>query len=194
MAETKAKPKATKPKEEKSPAEEAIDEQIAVFEPVALAVDRVLVHPDTGEEKTFVQHELGFLAKLKFFRLLSATLRLASQNDQAGVAGFLQEAIDSITTSENIGNEQFLDVLMKLVELVPDFIDEAYLLALNVRPNDQEWVVQAFETLDDETGIDIINVFVAQNGKAIQDFFGKHLQKVGATIQATLALEDTEQE
>jgi hypothetical protein len=197
--------KTTQPKEEV--AEEAeevkdeLDEQIEVFEPTPKAVDRVLTHPETNETKTFVQKEMGFMVKLKFFRLLSGTLRLASDTQGANPAEFLQEAFGEVIGEDGgiqpsvDSTGAFLTGIMRLVELAPDFLEDAYLLILGVKPEDQPWALQAMDSLDDDEGIDILETFVAQNGKAIRRFFDKHLRRIGATISREIGLEeDTEQE
>lgn len=151
----------------------SLEEQIEVFEPVAKAVDWNLKHPD-GSEKTFVQHEMGFLTKIKFFRLLAGSLRLASQNNEADI---IEELLQARGYS-SANTESFLTMLLRLVELVPDFVEETYILALKVKPEDEQWFKEALENLDDETGMKILETFVAQNGKAVQNFFEKHLRKV----------------
>lgn len=190
--EAKPKPRQTKKSE--------VEEQIEVFEPVAKAVDRELTHPDTGEKKTFVQHELSFMPKLKFFRLLSGTFRLAAESDAdsngAGMANFLEETLSNISNfQENptITND-LIATFMKLIELVPDFAEELYILALNVKPKDSVWTAEALQNIDDDLGIDILEVFIAQNGKAMRDFFAKRLAKVGKrlTVELTEDMEELE--
>lgn len=186
--QTKAKAAASKNTE--------IEEQIEVFEPVKKAVDRVLTHPDTNEKKTFVQHEMGFMTKLKFFRLLSGTLRLASESDaqangSGGVAVFLQETVGNIQNMEDANaTNEFLVTMMRLIELVPEFAEELYLLALNVRPSDQVWATEALGEIDDDLGEDILVTFIAQNGKSITDFFGKRLRRIGKRINHEINLKE----
>lgn len=164
MAETKTKAKVKE--------EPTIDEQIKLLD-VPKAVDVVLKDPVTDEERTYVQHELGFLPKLKLFRLLSGTIRLATENDSGGAEQFVNEALGS--TAGQISSEGFIEMMMKLVELAPDFIDEAYLLILKVPLEEQEWARKALDELDDEQGLKIIDTFIAQNGQSLRDFFTKRL-------------------
>jgi hypothetical protein len=179
-AETKEAPKkATKKavKEEPEAVVDPLEEQIAVLEAVHKAVDRTLVHPETQEERTFVQHEMGFMTKLKFFRLLSGTLRLASEQQYGGIMGVVEA-----TMTGDQSSTEFLETIMRLIELVPDFAEQTYIYALNIKPKDQEWALQAFDSLGDEEGIDILDTFIAQNGEAIRDFFVKHLKKIGQRV------------
>ncbi len=178
---------AVKPTEAKKEPEvkDEIKEQIEVLEPVAKVVERKLTLD--GEERVFIQSELSFFSKIKFFRLLSGTLRLATEQDGGqggGVADLLQEAFIG---AQQLGNQEvanvFLDAILRLVELAPDFLEETYLLAFNVKPEQTLWVSQALQNLDDEEGVDILDTFVAQNGKAISDFFSKRLGKLSKRVQ-----------
>lgn len=192
MAEAK-----TKAKSKVKTADEELNEQIAVFEPTPKAVDRILTNPDSDESRKYVQHEMGFLTKIKFFRVLAQTIRLAGQADlsdptSGGVADlvdlFLQEGgLDTASANTMITG------LLKLIELSPGFIEEAYMYALSVPPEDWSWAQKALDGLDDETGIEILEVFVGQNGPAIRDFFVKRLPKIGKQINQ-LTNQDTEQE
>lgn len=191
--QTKSKPAAkAQPKVEEQETE--LNDIIDLFD-VSSAVDRTLKHPDTDEEKSFIQHEMSFMTKLKFFRLLSGTIRIAAEadNPQGGVSSFLDETLGGLSGDFDNPNE-FITTILKLVELVPDFAEETYLYALNVKRNDYGWATEALECLDDDEGIDILEVFVAQNGPSIKDFFTKRLPKVGKTVGALMTIEDTEQE
>lgn len=191
-------------KTEEGKALDELDEQIAVFEPVATSVERKLIHPDTKEEKVYVQHEMGYMTKLKFFRLLSGTIRLASSESQGGIGEFISETFGDVSNliaqgfskeeAESLASNQFISTILKLVELVPEFMEESYVLMLGVRPTDHDWAIEALDSLDDEEGIDILDTFVAQNGKAIRRFFDRHLRRVAARASKELQLGDTEQE
>src|SRR5687767_1309677 len=126
---------ATKPKETKKTdeANKELDEQIEVFEPTPIAVDRVLKHPISGEEKKYVQHEMGFLTKLKFFRLLSGTLRISAESEEGGLSEVIEEIFIAIQSDADmtVSNSMVASVL-RLVETAPDFIEETYMYALSV--------------------------------------------------------------
>lgn len=182
---------ATKPKtkEEKPTEIEELDEQIEVFEPVAKAVDRTFEHPQTGEEKTFVQYEMGFLTKIKFFRLLSGTLRLATEETGSNVNTLLYDVLGE----EQAGEVNYIDAIMQLTELAPDFLEEAFVLILRVSPEDEIWFRESLDGISDEVGVDIIDTFIAQNAKAIKRFFTKDLRKVGQRFSQEIS-EGTELE
>ncbi len=204
---TATKSKKTKDVEELEVEEKEVkgelDEQIEALEgeslpDVPISVERELwLVDDPTSRKVFRQHEMSYLTKLKFFRLLSGTLRLASQNSEGGtVADLLGETLSgpqellakglSKEEAERLAANSFIETIMKLIELAPDFAETTYLYALNVRPTDVEWAKMALESLDDETGVDILDVFIAQNGKAIKRFFDKHLKRVTQRVNQVL--------
>lgn len=185
---TKTKTAAQKKEEAAEEAIKELEEQIEVFEPRTSPVKRVLVHPETGDKKEFIQQELGYMAKLRFFRLVSGTLRIAAERDGNSVSDTVSGVIEGNELSvDSFGGSGFLETILYLVELSPDFMENLYVLSLNVKPKDDKWVREAFETLNEDEGLDILELFVEQNGKSIKNFFVKRLRGVGQKIQATIA-------
>lgn len=193
MAETQTKPididqiedeeeaapkKTTKKAANKKEPETKLEDDIAVFEPVEKAVDRKLTYE--GVDRTYVQHEMGFMTKIKFFRLLSGTIRQATET----------EGTDFINEFLNPGPVQDTDAmfngLLRLIEVAPDLIEQTYYFALNIPVEDRPWAQAAFENLSDDEGIDILVVLVAQNGQAMRDFFIQKLPKVGKRVTALI--------
>ncbi len=168
--------------------QEQLDKEIEVFEPVALAVDRTLEFG--GQTKTYTQHEMGFMTKLKFFQLLSGTIRLASEDTEGGTSAFLDEIFGSLDQSGPSSANAMFGGLMRLVELSPEFIENAYMFALSVPVNERDWAKAALENLTDEEGIDILETFVAQNAESIHDFFTKHLARIGKRVATMFGPQD----
>jgi hypothetical protein len=190
-------------KEEKSDFEKQID----VLDPVALAKEVTLKHPETGEEKTFIQKELAFIPKTRLLSLVATTLRMASDQEGGGNVGdiisdtfggvneLISQGVDP-QEAESFAANQFLDVILRLVEIAPDFLDQLYLLVLNVKQKDRQWVIAALEVIDDEQGIEILDTAIAQNGDALRNFFDKHLRKVANRVSTVVPSpeKDTAQE
>lgn len=201
---TKEKPSKKQEKEVVDELAQEIDAQIEALEPISISVERTLTHLDTKETKKFVQHEMSYMTKLKFFRLLSSTIRIASESQGGTIADFLQETIGggqmsllvsqgySKEQAEAISSNQFMSTILRLIELVPDFAEETYVLALGARPNDHQWVREALESLDDDEGVDILEVFIAQNAKAIRRFFDRHLRRLAQRFNAEVLNQESE--
>lgn len=173
-------------KKELAAKEKELDEQIKVFEPIALVVEREITHPD-GTKKVFIQKEFSFMTKIRFLRLLSGTVRLAAEAGGTSVAGVIQDTFGDVqdllnqgidvNNADEIMANQFISVVLRLVELAPDFLEELFLIALDVPKKEDEikWALEAFDTLDDEEGFAILDTIVAQNSKAIKDFFTERI-------------------
>lgn len=210
---TKKKPASAEKKavEAAEEAEKVLDEQIeqlegSSLEDVPISVERTLKVGDQEKEIILVQHEMPFLNKLKFFRLLSGTIRLAGEGEDKSVADVLGEIFDPISQAiaqggvsaqeaQQLAAGQFIETVLKLIELAPDFAESLYVYALNVKPKDEALVRAAIQEMDDDQAMDILDAFIAQNGKAIRRFFDRHLQKVGRRLAATMEIQaDTEPE
>ena len=183
------------PSEPKAKEESDFEKQINLLDPVALAKEVTLKHPETGEEKTFIQKELAFIPKTRLLSLVATTLRMASDQDGnvgdvisdtfGGVNQLISQGVDP-EDAESFAANQFLDVILRLVEIAPDFLDQLYLLVLNVKQKDRQWVISALEVIDDEQGIEILDTAIAQNGDALRNFFDKHLRKVANRVSTVV--------
>jgi hypothetical protein len=184
--------------------ETELEKQVNILDPVAFAKEVTLTHPSTGEEKTFIQKELAFIPKTRLLSLVATTLRAASDSDGnvgeivndvfGGVNDLISQGVDP-EDAESYATNQLLDILLRLVEIAPDFLDQLFLLVLGVKSKDRQWVIDSLEVIDDEQGIEILDTAIAQNGDALKDFFDKHLRKVLARVQNIAGVEkDTGQE
>jgi hypothetical protein len=180
------------------------EKQVEILDPVSNEVTVTLVNPHTGDSKDFTQKELAFIPKTRLLSLVATTLRAASDQDGnigevvsdmfGGVNDLIAQGVDP-ADAESFATNQFLDVILRLVEIAPDFLDRLYLLVLNVPKKDTQWVMEALEVIDDEQGIAILDTAIAQNAEALKSFFDTHLRKIMNRVQGMGILgEDTEQE
>jgi hypothetical protein len=184
-----------------------LETEINILDSVSDVKEVTLTHPVTGEQKTFTQKELAFIPKTRLLSLVATTIRAASESENSNVGDLLSDMFGGVNSlvsqgvdledAENYATNQFLEIILRLVEVAPDFLDQLYLLILNVKPKDRQWVVDALEVIDDEQGVEILDTAIAQNGDALRDFFNTHLRRVAnraQTIWATAEGEDTAQE
>ena len=180
------------------------EKQVEILDTVSSEVTVTLTHPVTGETKDFTQKELAFIPKARLVSLLATTIRAASDNNGnigevitdmfGGVNDLIAQGVDP-DDAESFATNQLLDVILRLVEITPDFLDQLYLLVLGVKPKDRQWVVDALKVIDDEQGIAILDTAIAQNGEALRTFFDTHLRKIVTRVSSLVASEkDTEQE
>jgi hypothetical protein len=184
-----------------------LETEINILDSVSDVKEVTLTHPVTGEQKTFTQKELAFIPKTRLLSLVATTIRAASESENSNVGDLISDMFGGVNDlvsqgvaledAENYATNQFLEIILRLVEVAPDFLDQLYLLILNVKPKDRQWVVDALEVIDDEQGVEILDTAIAQNGDALRDFFNTHLRRVASraqTIWATPEGEDTAQE
>lgn len=199
--EVKSDPFADVATEEKNEFEKQVD----ILDDKAAVVEVTLTHPYSGEEKTFTQKELAFIPKTRLLSLVATTIRAASDQDGenigdvlgdifGGVSSLVSQGVD-VEDAEAYATNQFLTIILRLVEITPDFLDQLFLLVLGVKNKDRQWAIDALETIDDEQGTEILDTAIAQNGEALRNFFDQHLRKVMNRIQTVAGSgEDTEQE
>lgn len=174
------------------------EKQVAILDTVSNEVTVTLVHPVTEETKDFIQKELAFIPKTRLLSLVATTLRAASDSDGnigevvsdmfGGVNNLIGQGVDP-EDAESFATNQFLDVILRLVEITPDFLDQLYLLVLGAKPKDRQWVVDSLEVIDDEQGVAILDTAIAQNGEALKSFFDQHLRKIATRVQTLAASE-----
>lgn len=131
-------------------------------------------------EVQYTQDPLTFFEKNEFLGLI------ASGIDRALMLGLDVDALFSLLsldrdTIDGIrqGNIDFtklpsipslISVFTRLFSLVPDVLEEAYLILLSVPRADWVEVRAALRTIDDETGFGILDAFIEQNARTLADF------------------------
>jgi hypothetical protein len=181
--------------------ERELDDQLEILDPINAAPKTwKLHHPDDPKDgKEFVQRELTYTNKLRFFRLLSSTIRLAAESDdgkgledlladvigEGGLGGLNRQGMSADQLAS-----QFAASIMRLIELAPEFVTDLYILMLQPKASDRDYLRGALEELDDDTGFEMLELFVAQNAKALQRFFVLHLRRVGERVQEALKAEE----
>ena len=129
---------------------------------------------------TVIQKPLSFFGKNELFAIVAQAI------DKAISQGFsITKLLDSIDIDEeqveslSDGNlsmddlselEDLATLIMKLLATVPDLLQDAYLIFLNVSAENRGRCRIALQNIDDETGFLILNTFVEQNGQAVRDF------------------------
>lgn len=175
--------------------EELID---ALTEKAAPREQRIAFKDDALQidfDKTYVQQPLSFFGKLEFGKLVGGALKEVvggedgvSVDDVFGLSG---------ATAQDMSNADFmLRAIMQLSVHVPDLLKDIFMLSLNVpkyeqpiidvildQPHDDK---TGFGGLSDEDGIAILNTFVAQNAKAIADFFRVQVPALVKSVQESI--------
>lgn len=180
-------------KEPKTKDEKDADAVLETLQPSAEPREWTLGTEDTAI-RTYTQKPLSYMRKMQFFALVGSTIRQAlavsgegSLNDIIGPA--MGGRSDTLSPTDFRDAESFIAVASSLAVYVPDFLEDAYLIWLNVPIQERKWAKDTMSLpedeggLSDEDGIGIIKAFIEQNWTAITDFFVLHLPGIFATIQ-----------
>lgn len=114
---------------------------------------------------TYTQKPMSFFRKIEFVSLLG-------------------DAVDKLSTNENPINlavvfsgeatiDNFVAVIAKVAAEVPETLQEAYCIFLDVPKGERAWAKDRMENqLTDVDGFAIMDLFVEQNAEGLMDFFG----------------------
>lgn len=130
-----------------------------------------------------VIRKLGFHAKTDLFKILAGVVNdLIDAGDDVQTVlskfDFSPETINALKGGNAQGNqvqqvETVLRLVIKFALQAPSLLDELFLVALQVKPEDRAAYLAAFHEpdFDDATAFGILNAFIDMNGEAFKDFF-----------------------
>ena len=129
---------------------------------------------------TYTQRPLSFFGKIELFSILGTAVEGALSGGGVSVA----DLIDDVPTGDASNFKEadsFVKSIAKLVQYVPDLLKDLYVIALGVPREEREYVKSVMELpetqggLTDDQGIQILEVFIAQNWDVLLDFFKSKL-------------------
>lgn len=157
---------------------------------------------DDQREADYVQKPLSFVGKLEFFALIGETVDNAMQGANGlTIDGVISAASTSVSLFSNQtttfgGSGTSLDAFMggmaRIARYAPDFLLDCYCIWLAVPMDDRQWVKWCMARNADEGGltdddaVEMMEVFIDQNGVAIRDFFVKRLPALNQRFQERL--------
>lgn len=131
-------------------------------------------------EQEFIQDPLTFFEKTEFMGLVAGAIDRALMLG-LDIESLLQllaldkETIDGIRSGEVDFTKlpsvtSMASIFTRLLSMVPDLLEDAYLLILSVPRVDWNDTREALRQIDDEAGFGILEAFFEQNGRTIADF------------------------
>lgn len=175
------------------------DEEI--IEPKLNPVERRL-DDGKGNERVYIQKPMGYFQKIELYGLLGRGLEIVMQGEAGlGIDELLKASqpknlMDQVASRmpgyedapDRTENEidvqeasKMLAAFSRLVSLSPDLLKEAYCLILDIPKVHRNWAMEwALPHIDDDTGDDILNVFIDQNWGIMEDFF---IRRIPATAK-----------
>jgi len=154
-----------------------------------------------GYDEPFVQDPLTFFEKNEFLALVSGALEdaLAGGADidaVLAILGLSDEQLKGLMEGKFEGDYMTLvtsmfSVLTRLVATAPRLLEDLYLIALSIPPENREKVRTDLRRIDDDTGFGILETFVEQNTTTIRDFFPRWRELFVSMLEKLRPAEDT---
>lgn len=180
------------------------EEAMEILEPKAEARRWIVGKPpEQGGRETeysiYVQQPLGYMARNRLYALIGRTMAQAIKVTGgsvggmedifgAGQGGTLRERALRLNQQDFQDASQFFTLAMELVGYAPDFLGEFYAIVLEVPYSERVWFKNVIEQpyrptddkwgLDEDDGIEMIEIFVDQNYEEIRRFFVVKLPKI----------------
>lgn len=152
----------------------------------------------------FTQETMGLSFGMEFQSLLTRIMRDVVKGEYGIDVGQLlargnqiraempseinEETINNVLSS----NMQYVQAFMHLLQIVPDLIHQIIALSLGVRKNRREEFIERISGpvheggLSIDNGVDIIKVFIRQNGGAIRRFLEDQIGEIGEELMAAI--------
>lgn len=167
--------------------EEVVEEQVDLLDKVEPDASHKQWTIGVGEHAhTYTQKPLSYFAKMEFYALLADAIDKAVEDDQSlSLTGMMKSGELSFDNPD-----AFLRVMVKLVRFVPDLFEEAYCIFLAVPRGDRYMVKEMMRApvdeggIADDDGLMIVQTFIDQNLKAIEEFFTGRLPKLARRVKS----------
>lgn len=145
------------------------------------------------------QRPLGYMAKMRFFSLLSDTITKALEggttiDDLLSEAGVVRSRGGQFSMADFGEVASIMPVAMRLVTFSPDFLLNAYCILLDIPGHQRPWARAVMEQsyypegekwgLTDDQGVEIIEIAIEQNYEKMREFFVGKLPRVVARVRS----------
>ena len=180
------------------------DEAMEILEPKTEAKRWVIGKPpeEGGKDTQFsvyIQQPLGFMARNRLYALIGRTMATAIKTTGgavggmddifgSGASGTIIERTQRLSQRDLADASSFFTLAMELVSYAPDFLSEFYAIVLDVPYSERAWFKQVIEQpyrpfddkwgLDEDAGIEMIEIFIDQNYEEIRRFFTEKLPRL----------------
>lgn len=168
--------------------EEEVEEedQLELLRPSTEPVKWLIGPP--GDQKEFVQAPLGFFAKMEFYSVVGEAMEAAMSGPDGlsldAILGGIPGMSRDLTAQDFQDADAIMVAIAKLAKYVPHLLIDCYCIWLAVPLEERAWfkkvALKPVEQggLNDEEGMEILEIFIGQNAEAIEAFFTKQLPKI----------------
>ena len=136
-------------------------------------------------ERMYVQRPLSYFGKIEIFGLLGATVDKAMK-DGMSIDSVMQ--VGDVFSGQANNVDSFIGGIARLAMYAPELLMELYCIGLWVPRGERDWVKSIWERpegqggLNDQDGLEILAVFVQQNGEALRDFFTQKMPEAAKDL------------
>lgn len=179
--------------------EEALDILESKIDPHRWVIGKPPENGGTEDEfSIYYQRPLGYMARMRFFALVSNTIADAIKSGgsinfggsdifgQSG--GSIRQRAAQLSTEDFADAASFMALAMQLISYAPEFLMDCYIIWLDVPPAERQWAKLVMEQsrdpernkwgLTEDDGLEMIEIFIDQNYDDIRDFFGVKLPRL----------------
>ena len=155
-----------------------------------------------NEYSIYIQQPLGWMARSRFFSIVSAAMSKAIRATGGEVAGMgdvfgegggtIRQRAAKLTQRDFQDASQFAAMAMELAAYVPDLLVECYCIWLQVPTGERHFAKQVFEMpwdpehhkwgLKDEEHRTLIGTFIDQNYEELRGFFTEDLPGIARRV------------
>jgi hypothetical protein len=149
-----------------------------------------------GHAREYVQKPLSFIGKMQWFALVGDVLDKAMSGPNGISLNSLfdtpQGRDGQLTVDDFRDADLFVHAVGKLLAVAPDFLVKSYAIWLNVPDYEREIVAAMMKLpedeggLNDDDGMEMIEVFIDQNFEALRRFFGEKIGGIQKRIAAKM--------
>jgi len=183
--------------------EEALEILESKIEPRRWVIGKPPEQGGTEDEfSIYYQRPLGYMARMRFFSLVSTNIADAIKAggsisfggaDPFGGSGSLRQRAAQLSTEDFADAASFMALALQLVAYAPDFLADCYVLWLDVPPAERSWAKLVMEQdyapdrnkwgITEDQGLEMIEIFIDQNYDDIRDFFGVKLPRLAQRVR-----------
>lgn len=139
---------------------------------------------------TFVQRPLSFFGKMEFFAVVGGAINeLVTGEDAISIEDLMPQGRE--TTVDDVKDvTAFAGAFMRVIEEVPELLQDIYCIALGVPKGRRDLVKSMMSApeaeggLSDDDGFGVLETFIEQNGEVLTRLFAERIEPLFRRVQA----------
>jgi len=161
-----------------APAKETAEEDPKeIIDAIVPRVDPVTRKLSDGKiEREYVQRPLSYFGKMEFFAEIGDAIDMAMSSENALTVNAMMNTVNASGIAGGPTDlDSFVAGITKLLRYAPNLLLNSYCIWLGIPHDERPWaraaMVHPVHGLDDEMGLDVLEVFIDQNIDEVRSFF-----------------------